>query len=115
MILLHWLAGPPHLKADTTSRLVNLTRRRSFVGFGTHLICQCSLGHPVDNQSAAPAMVLNVSSLDCDFVKASSHSLSQPSFMEKSLAHELPFISGLRVELTVDRLARFTKPKNMSY
>ena len=53
----------------------------------------CSLGHPVDIQSAAAAMVLNVYSLDCDVVKASSPSLSQPSFMEKHImssiiAHE---------------------------
>ena len=47
----------------------------------------------MDIQSAVPAMVLNVSSLDCDVVKASSRSLSQPSFMEKSLARELPFIA----------------------
>ena len=72
----------------------------------------------MDIQSVAPAMVLSVSSLDCDVFKASSPSLSQPIFMEKSLAHELPFIiahEDLEVEVTVDRFARFTKPKNMSY
>ena len=57
----------------------------------------------MDIQSVAPAMVLNLSSLDCDVVKASSPSLSQPSFMEKSSAHELPFaIARERFESRVD-------------
>ena len=47
----------------------------------------------MDIQSAAPAVVINVYSMDCDVVKASSPSLPQPSFMEKYImssiiAHE---------------------------